>query len=328
MRQYLERMAPLLGGAKRVHLLCADPGALALLGLLEPALREAGLPGAFFTEAWAAGRGDPRGAAFSREALRRAVAEPGRELLLLGARMDFARTRQIVDFCRALGLPTALVLDHWKNYAEHFTGRPGDAGASVLPDWVLVPDDLAREALLAKLEELPPLAAGLPPERVLVLGHPALEASARAIAGADPDAVRALRADLFPDGGPLAVLFLDPVRIEDGYGYGVASVLEFLARWMPEHRPGWSLAVKPHPRQDPPLAAADLEPLARAGVAARLVAGAFEPLAAAADEVWGMTSLALIAAIRAGRPVVSFQPGRTEAGREQSNLHLEGCVIT
>jgi hypothetical protein len=296
--------------------------------LLEPALRAAGLPGVFFVEGWAAGQGNPRGVVFSREALRRAVLAPRRELLLLGARVDFERTRQIVNFCRDLGLRTALVLDHWKNYIEHFTGAPDAPGWAVLPDWVLVPDQSAREALIMRMGAHPALAGAMDPARAVILGHPALEASARAITQVDPEAAYALRADLGLGHGPLAALLLDPVAPEDGYGYDVASVLKFLARWMPEQRPGWALAVKPHPRQYPPLTEAALEPLARASVAARLVAGAFEPLAAAADEVWGMTSLALIAAKRAGRPVLSFQPGRSQAGREQSNLYLEECVIT
>lgn len=332
MRDYLDRLEPVLRGVTRAHVYCADPGAYAMLGLLEPMLRTAGIPGAFFVEGWAVTKADPRAVAFSREALRRSTQADGdgrgTDLLLLGAQVDFGRTRQVLDFCRSLGIRTALVFDHWKNFSEHFIGRSGDTGGAVLSDFILLPDEAARTGLFSRFEAHPALAGQLVPERAILFGHPALDASARAIRQTTPAEVQELRRGLDCGCGPLAALLLDPVRMEDGYGYDVASLLEFLARWMPEQRPGTALLVKPHPRQEPPLTQDDLAPLTGRGVTARLCDCSFEPLVAAVDEVWGMTSLALIAARKAGKPVVSFQPGRTEAGREQSNLYLEECVIT
>jgi hypothetical protein len=95
---------------------------------------------------------------------------------------------------------------------------------------------------------------------------------------------------------------------------------------MDVNRPGVRVLVKPHPRQAA-FGDAELAPLRERGVVVRTVSGPFEPLTAAADEIWGMTSLALIAALKAGKPVISFQPGRTALGRAQSNPYLEPWVI-
>ncbi len=54
-------------------------------------------------------------------------------------------------------------------------------------------------------------------------------------------------------------------------------------------------------------------------VRASLYSGDIEPLLARAEEVWGMTTIALNVALAAGKTVRSFQPHRTLAGVEASN---------
>lgn len=315
----VEVVRSIVPAGRAVHVHCADPGAWALLGELEPALRAAGLPGAVFVEGWAADAAAGRGEPFSPAAFR-AAAAPG-DLLLLGARVDYARTRHVMALCREAGVACALVLDHWKNYAEHFLGDHGP----VLPDRVLVPDEMAARGLAERFAVHPALSA-LTPCPVTVLGHPAMEKSLERIRAQSPEESQAVLRSLGVAGSPVAALFLDPVRPEDGYGYDAASVVAFVARWARGNRPHTAVLVKPHPRQPGP-GEEYLAPFRDHGVAARLASGPFEPLVAAADEVWGMTSMVLVTALRAGRPVISFQPGRTESGRNQSNPYLEPWVI-
>jgi hypothetical protein len=310
------RIAP-TGGAVHVH--CADPGAFALLDELEPTLRVAGMAGVMFVEGWALSASCGRCVPFSEAALR-AAAAPG-DTLLLGVQVDFARTRLLIRLCRKLEIASVLVFDHWKNYTEHFLGTEGP----VLPDAVLLPDELGRETLLARFAAHAALR-GYDPDRAAVLGHPAMERSVAAICGASEASSKSLLRSLGVEDRPVAALFLDPVVPEDGFGYDVATVLDFIGRWMDDNRPGVRILVKPHPRQTA-FGDADLAPLRDRGVVARTVSGPFEPLTAAADEIWGMTSLVLVAALKAGKPVISFQPGRTALGRAQSNPYLEPWVI-
>lgn len=303
-----------------VHACCADPGACALLGEVCAALRAAGVGGTLYTEGWAAGAGLPGAVPFDDAALARAAA-PG-DLLLAGARVEYPRTRHILALGRSLGLTTALAFDHWKNFTAHFLGREG----CVVPDYLLMPDDTARALLMERFAAEPRLAR-FAPDRVLVLGHPALERSVAAIAARTPGQSRALLASHGLGHGPVAGLFLDPVALDDGYGYDTASVLGFVAAWMAGNRPGMAVLVKPHPRQTD-FQPEDLAPFSARGIRAAAATGPFEPLAAAVSEVWGMTSLVLVAAHKAGRPIVSFQPGRTALGREQSNPYIEPWVIT
>ena len=52
-----------------------------------------------------------------------------------------------------------------------------------------------------------------------------------------------------------------------------------------------------------------------------------EDLLAISDEVWGMTTIALVTAINLGKMIKSFQVGRTEIARDMSNPHIEPFVL-
>ncbi|WP_243544268.1 hypothetical protein [Pseudodesulfovibrio tunisiensis] len=318
----IEVMARLAGPNAAIHVCAADPGAFSLLGEVARELKEQGIAGMFFVEGWAMNASSPQQhdtIPLTFEAFQRQTGPD--DVLLLGVRMDFPRTREILGLARKQGLKTALVFDHWKNYTEHFLGQ----NECVLPDHILMPDETARQALLDSFA-LHPELTGYDKDRVLILGHPALEKSVAAInafSGAD---ARALLNSLGLGDMPVAGLFLEPVRPEDGYGYDTKSLVAFVADWMKENRPGTAVLVKPHPR-DTNFSGRDLAPFARHGIPARLVSGPAEPLVGATSETWGMTSLVLVAALLAGKHVISFQPGRTELGRKQSNSYLEPWVI-
>jgi hypothetical protein len=238
--------------------------------------------------------------------------------LWIGARMDFARTREIVAGCLNSGVRSVFLFDHWKHYTEHFLNPK--TREAVIPDHILVPDELAKKALAAAWEAEPALADKLPTAKVAVFGHPAVEAACSEIAE--------LEARRPEHSSGQAVLFLDPCPPGGDFGYTVFEVIAFLARWLPENRPGVRVLVKPHPRQSPALTDKDFAAWKVAGVNFGLTSLPVAELIAHSGEVYGMTSIALIIAAKAGKTVVSFQPGRNRAGELESNPHLERFVIS
>jgi len=276
---------------KWVHLYTTDPGAHAIAVALWPLLRESGQAGSWVAEGWSAARAqgaEPFGAIAER-------VRPG-DLLLSGSQTDFARTRESFAAARAAGGASGFVFDHWKNYSEHFEGAP-------LPDLIVVPDALGLERLQAAV--VPDAVA-----RARILPLPSLEA-----------AVDRVRSFAGPESG-LVALLLDPTEATHDLGYDWRSILDAAAA--EAGRRCLHLLVKPHPRQDAAIVGAAV---GRYGGVA-LYEGDTEALIARAQEVWGMTSIALVTALKAGRPIRSFQIGRNERGRQASNAHIERFVVT
>lgn len=276
----------------RVHLYTTDPGAHAIALELWPLLQETGQAGTWFADGWSAAR-----APASRPS--RGIAEMVKrgELVLCGSQTSFASTQSAFAAVRAAGATSGFLFDHWKNYREHFEGEP-------LPGLIVVPDELGHRLLL---EALGPVAA--PAARILPLLS--LEAAV--------DRVRSFGA-VEPG---LAALLLDPTESEHELGYDWEKVL--LAAAAEARRLGLQLQVKPHPRQDPARIGAAL---AQLGPGISLYAGDTEELIARAQEVWGITTIALITALQAGKTIRSFQPGRNEKGRLASNAYIEPFVTT
>jgi len=123
------------------------------------------------------------------------------------------------------------------------------------------------------------------------------------------------------------VLLLDPTERADGLGYDWRSTLEAVADYVAARSPGHIL-IKPHPRQDASVVAHQIDSLRGRGFAADLCLEDTEGLIARAEEVWGMTTIALNIALAAGRPIRSFQVGRNAAGVRASNPHIEPFVIS
>ena len=284
-----------LAPCRRIHVYTVDPGAHAVATALVPLIRTMGRLGAWFAEGWAAANDPGCRAAGEIETL----VSPD-ETLLMGSQTNFARTRAVLRWAAQAGVRSIFVFDHWKNFAEHFESGP-------LPDMIVVPDELARRLLLA--------ATGAEAaSRVQVLPHLALEA-----------AVERVRSwGSIGDSGTIGLL-LDPTEPGDGLGYDWRSTLAaaaLAARPMDKR-----ILVKPHPRQDAYAVAQALLAWCVRGTRYEIYQGDTEHLIAMAEEIWGMTTIALNIALAAGKTVRSFQVGRTAAGERASNAHIEPYVV-
>ena len=228
-------------------------------------------------------------------------------LVLTGTSLQSGLERTVTRTARRAHIPTLAILDSWANYAARFKEPEDDALRDCdLPDAIGVMDDLAA-AEMAK--------EGFPPNRLRIIGHPDIDDFVRWVRSREAvEAARVERASLrVADGSPLIVYFSQPIAAidaarspADARGYderdawgAFADAVERLGRPL-------TIAVKSHPadrigRTSYPSA------IGRANV--RLVTGdSVHILIAAADMAVGMTSIALVKAWLAGRPVLSIQP--------------------
>ncbi len=287
----------LLADYRNVCVYTADPGGHAMVRELVPLLRDMDRLGEWFAEGWSAGQ-LPQ----CRSGAEVPAALATDDALLLGSQVNYERTHAILRDCQALGVTTIFLFDHWKNYSKHF-------GAGPLPDVVVVPDDDARTELIAEY-------GGTVARRVRILPHLAIEASV--------DRIRSLNIPV--ESGTVAML-LDPTEAADNLGYDWRRELHAAADQAAASAFA-RLLVKPHPRQDPAVVQRELTLLAGNGVATVLYGGETERLIAVAQEVWGMTTVALNIALGAGKRIRSFQIGRNAAGVRASNRQIEPYVVS
>jgi hypothetical protein len=287
----------LLERYRRIHVYTVDPGAEAMASELVPLIRELGRLGLWFAEGWSASHG---AAKLPAAELLRALS-PG-DGLIIGSQTDFNRTRAMIRQAAAAGAATIFVFDHWKNYATHFE-------TDHLPDHIVAPDEISRRMLVSALGEIAT-------DRVHVFPHVAIEAAAD----------RILKSGGTPQPGTFVVL-LDPTERDDGLGYDWRTTLQAVSDYAATRSPGHIL-IKPHPRQNASIVAQEIDALRHRGFSADLCLEDTEGLIARAEEVWGMTTIALNIALAAGRPIRSFQVGRNEAGVRASNPHIEPFVIS
>jgi hypothetical protein len=285
-----------LSGHRHIHVYTADPGAHAIAVELVPLARDLGVLSGWFAEGWSAAR-----SAECRPAVElKSVLDIG-ATLLFGSQTDYGRTQSHLCAARAAGASTIFVFDHWKNYAEHFGGQ-------ALADIIVVPDMIAHHQFL-------PAVGAYAAPRLRVLPHPGVDAAAERVAAYGVP----------PREGTIALL-LDPTEAADGLGYDWRGALAsaFAEAWA---RPEARLLVKPHPRQDIGSVEHEIARLNSNRKLAELYSEETERLIAIAQEVWGMTTSALNVALAVGKPIRSFQIGRSARGERASNPHIEPFAI-
>jgi hypothetical protein len=317
--EYAADLERAFGDLGRAAVLGVDPGGWAVLSRHGKRLLHSGCVVDFLLEGWCASNARAPEGGRVIGGLEDAA---GADILLFAARSEFHVNRAMMRRCARMGLRTMFVFDSWKNHRLNFVD-PVSAEA-VFPDKIGVIDAHQKRLLLDELSHAAP--PGLE-DRVMILGHPALEEQARAVMAIAPERREALRARLGASGRTLRLFLTEPVRLDyrltNGLdpGYDEFSSLElFLTRHV---TPGELAAVKLHPRQHRTEIARHTAAVCPAGVEAVLADGPLEDMLACADHVYGMTSTALHVAIAAGLPVTSIQNGRNAYGETLSHPALE-----
>ncbi len=224
----------------------------------------------------------------------------GVRFVLCGSSGAAPLERQAVRAARAAGVRCAVWLDHWTNYTARFVSD----GALILPDEVWVADDHAAALARAKL----------PGADVRVRGNAYLEDFAievrtlEAVGRSDRAGVERVERVLYVT-EPTAAVAEHATGNPRGWGYtedeALAGYLQHLAR---REGPPVQLRLRTHPSEpsdkyDPLLAQHATTVELRAAPGATLVEDV-----AWADTVVGCDTMAMAAALAAGRRVISALP--------------------
>jgi hypothetical protein len=266
-----------------------DPGAAAALAPVARKLLSEGVEAAAFALTPVAA------AAFARGGVGSVGGDPPPAKVLLSG----TSTRPDLDAAlwasaRSTGARVVALVDHWTGLAARFPGDP--------PDLVCVIDDESRAALLD---------AGLAAERVVAVGHPALDdVVARA-----PDRRGASDGRVVFVSEPLSLL-PDPPLIDE---HAAAAIMAEALEAVPA-----PLLVRAHPREDPEEVLRRFAPRTPAG--AEPLLGDPLPALAGASAAVGMGSMLLVEAALLGTPAAAIRTEKEAAHFPGSAI--EGLVCT
>lgn len=238
------------------------------------------------------------------------IGEAGADVVLTGTSdVDESGNYLLWRGARALGASSHVILDHPAGLNRRFQSPTGDL---FLPDWIYVSDDIFWDRAVE---------AGLPVDRLRILGDLHLDRLRRRDAGRPKEAITALRAGWGVDQSNVAVLFVsectrEMAKFDDRKSdYDEVAMLERLLDIIQSGKlptgecvstPAVSVVVRPHPRDkagkyNAILAAHEGNP--RVIVSS---AGDSDLAVSAADLVVGMDSSLLYEAHALSRPVHSM----------------------
>ena len=223
------------------------------------------------------------------------IADSHGEALLTGTSLSPGVDALFWAAARELRIRSVAVLDNWVNYAERFSYR---SRFDSLPDVLAVMDNTAATELAG---------LGFPADRLVVTGHPHLDA----ILPLQADERRRARKRVGLALERRVVLFASEAKTEHSgsdpsnpryRGYTELTALEALGAAIAAECPDVLLVVRPHPRERvAPRAIAPIDQL-------ELRTGTVREAIAVADVITGMTSAFLLEAARAGVPTLSIRP--------------------
>lgn len=243
------------------------------------------------------------------------------DVYILGPQRDYAMSQLVMSRCKDVGAGVIFFLDHWKNLSEHFVTK--ESNTLVLPDVVLCPDESARDKLKSDLEKMS-LWKNEFEKIVRSFTHLAIEAACQSIRAIPNSTKTKLKQDLNKDQKVILAL-LEPE--EEGVGYTWQSALSTMIQYRDTHFPTHHIWLKPHPAQDENELRAHCHRHYETVKNMTIVIGDVDPLIATADEVWGITTIALIKALKCNKNIMSFQVGATQKGCENSNPYIDPFVV-
>ena len=318
-------------GFKNVVFYCADPGAYAVLSIVAMAILEEKHV-QWCLKGWAAKNAPvPGGLRADFPDILRAVSSE--TVVVIGGQRDFQKTVKVIKACRKKGFHTIFIFDHWANFSKHFYDTCENR--VYLPDRILLMDELAKNILIRELRQLDPgIKCG---EKVFIVDHPYIESRVESIRSIENGGIAVMRKKWNPDGRYLISFLSEPIAQDFGcdennapvLGFDEYTVLSFLSGYLGKKFPvkKVKLLVKPPPRQDVHKLKEHLEK--NFELEWQLAENStLEEVIAVSDEVYGMTSLALILAMKAGKKITSVQVGRNDLARaEHSNPFFEAVLL-
>lgn len=308
--------------AKKLHLFCADPGAYQMMSAMMHQLRLYDVPCQLYCDGWAA---ENSKVPFEQLTVQALLDVSEHELFVLGSQVNYSSTYQWLRFTKKNAIPVAFIFDHWKNYLEHFTN--GLREDIVLPDLIFFPDSLCKQGFLSQLQTYNQINNTSYVVNSVVSGHFALD---QQIATIQTLSKNDIAKTYHLANSKMILILLEPENLDFNYGYTLEDCLQAMQKELLNLREVHEVFVKPHPRQSVDSVVALLNKRwNNRGFSYRVLdaSHSLDELILLADQVWGITTVALIIAKKIGKPIKSFQVGRNALGQTQSNQHIEEYVI-
>lgn len=321
-----ERLAALVSRYDYIYFYSADPGASATLRPIYDMAKKTGVAAGWYVEGWAAHAYLPDAIYIARkDDFLNLDRSKIRQAVFMGQQVNQARAYKNLVYFKNLGLETVFISDHWKDISAHFktAGREG----FVLPDHFYVPDQVAYDVQFKTL-----LSAGIARDELEksmeIFVHPGLEQSLEKIHAVSENEKIVMRRK-YGAHEKIIVMMLDCIQDHEKelYGFNWKTALDQAVSYFHAHYPKAVLLVKPHPRQDHEEVRAYLQKYAEGSSVIMVEESTGEIFVALADEVWGITTILLVVAQKAAKPIKVFMPARTAAGELESNAHIEPFVV-
>lgn len=213
------------------------------------------------------------------------------EIVVTGTQLGEGLDKELLLKARSNGIPTVSIIDHWSWYRKRFE-LPGGL---LLPDWIIVNDEIAMEDAIAD---------GIPANQLIVGGNPVLGALAEHAFTTDRT-LPALCIEHRRDYSRTIVFISEEISsvfggTSDDLGYDEFKVVDQIQEVMsPDDR----LIIKLHPAES----SNKYDYLQQPEVS---VIGQIDihELSALADVVIGMASILLLELAMIRRDVISFRP--------------------
>lgn len=325
MKLYLGRLQSILSKFTRLDYYAVDAGAVSILKAVKKVADEMGIPGTWYVDGWAAGQNLL--GAVSSDVLCAGIKSKkwGPEEaygIAMGQQVDFGAAHTLLKSCQNHEVATLFFSDHWKDISGIFHTHDKKW---VFPDKLFLPDQIAYDSFIEKMREKKCFDS-LYQDRIEVIPHLGVESSIADIFNVSLLEKQNIRKTFSEDTGCVILLALDPTERDDevDVGYCWRDVVKEAVDYRDQNYVEACLWIKPHPRQDKRMVAKFCDGI---GKRIRLVEGAVEPYIASADEVWGMISVVLVVALKADRPIRSFQPNRNQSGIDESNPYIEPYLV-
>ncbi len=248
-----------------------------------------------------------------------------RHAFFMGQQTDFSACFSALQSAFAASFEIIFVSDHWKDITDSFFSQDSFQ-TNALPHKLLVPDQYAYDLQFSGFKH-----KGLDEDQIRqflqVFLHPGLEDLIEQAQKVETGSDLVQKYDC---GSNAIFLPLDPFEPETKnlYGYDWQLVLEMAYTIQSKDYPDNKILVKSHPRQDK-------------AAAQRFIHNKFSdknmvlveeqnpaPFLQICSEVWGISSLLLIAALRLGKPIKSLMPNATPEGLKHCNPHLQPYLVT
>lgn len=207
--------------------------------------------------------------------------------------------KRLTHLFRKLRRPSLVVLDYWANYGRRFADENGRL--VYVPDRIAAIDEQSRRDLIA---------AGIPEGRIVITGHPAMDALAAVAHEFSSDEKNAVRNELGVREDEMLVLFaahpVIPMRsTHEERQTAIDCLVDVLERIATANNKRIALVIRPHPKE-----ACVPYPAQRCLGHTRVYwcgAGDSRRVALAAHAVAGVETMFLVEAYHMGCPTVSIR---------------------